>query len=64
MDTNTRLCLASRDGKKTGEDPGGRSDLSVMFSPGTPVSTTNQTDRNDISEILLNVALNLVHLEI
>jgi hypothetical protein len=35
-----------------------------MFSPGTPVSTTNQTDRNDISEILLNVALNLVHLEI
>jgi hypothetical protein len=29
------------------------------FSPGTPVSTTNKTDRHDITEILLKVALNL-----
>jgi hypothetical protein len=28
------------------------------FSPGTPVSSTNKTDRHDISEILLKVALN------
>jgi hypothetical protein len=27
------------------------------FSPGTPVSLTNTTDRNDITEILLQVAL-------
>ena len=26
--------------------------------PGTPVSTTNKTDRHDIAEILLKVALN------
>jgi hypothetical protein len=25
------------------------------FSPGTPVSTTNKTDRHDIAEILLKV---------
>jgi hypothetical protein len=28
------------------------------FSPGTPVSSTNKTDRNDITEILLKVVLN------
>ena len=28
------------------------------FSPGNPVSATNKTDRHDITEILLNVALN------
>jgi len=28
------------------------------FSPGTPISTTNQTDRRSITEILLKVALN------
>ena len=28
------------------------------FSPGTPVSSTNKTDHNDINEILLKVALN------
>jgi hypothetical protein len=28
------------------------------FSPGTPVSSTNKTDRYDITEILLKVALN------
>jgi hypothetical protein len=27
------------------------------FSPGSPVSSTNKTDRHDITEILLNVAL-------
>jgi hypothetical protein len=36
------------------------------FSPGTPVSSTNKTDRHDITEILLKVALNtttITHLE-
>ena len=28
------------------------------FSSGTPVSSTNKTDRHDITEIMLNVALN------
>jgi hypothetical protein len=28
------------------------------LSPGTPVSSTNKTDRHDINEILLKVALN------
>ena len=28
------------------------------FSPGTPVSSTNKSDRHDITEILLKVALN------
>jgi hypothetical protein len=30
----------------------------VKTSPGTPVSSTNKTDRHDIAEILLKVALN------
>ena len=30
------------------------------FSPGTPVSYTNKTDRHDITEILLKVALNTI----
>jgi hypothetical protein len=34
------------------------------FSPGTPVSSTNKTDRHDMTEILLNVALNTIHLTI
>jgi hypothetical protein len=29
-----------------------------MVLTGTPVSSTNKTDRNDITEILLKVALN------
>ena len=29
----------------------------IMFSPGTPVSSTNRTDRHHITEILLKVAL-------
>jgi hypothetical protein len=32
------------------------------FSPGTPVSTTNKTDRHDITEILLKVALTTITL--
>ena len=32
------------------------------FSRGTPVSSTNKTDRNDITEILLKVALNTITL--
>jgi hypothetical protein len=31
------------------------------FSPGTPVSPTNKTDRHDITEILLNVSLNTIN---
>jgi hypothetical protein len=31
------------------------------FSPGTPVSSTNQTDRHDITEILLKVVLNTIN---
>jgi hypothetical protein len=30
------------------------------FSPGLPVSSTNKTDRHDITEILLKVALNTI----
>jgi len=29
-------------------------------SPGTPVSSTNNTDRHDIAEMLLQVALNTI----
>jgi hypothetical protein len=31
------------------------------FSPGTPVSSTNKTDRHAITEILLRVALNTIN---
>jgi len=30
-------------------------------SPGTPVSSNNKTDRHDITEILLKVALNTMN---
>jgi hypothetical protein len=30
------------------------------FFPGTPVSSTNKTDRHEITEILLKVALNTI----
>jgi hypothetical protein len=30
------------------------------FSPGTPVSSTNKTDRQDVTEILLKVSLNTI----
>ena len=32
------------------------------FSPGTPVSGTNEIDHRDITEILLKVALNTITL--
>jgi hypothetical protein len=31
------------------------------FSPGRPVSSTNTTERHDITEILLNVTLNTIN---
>jgi hypothetical protein len=31
------------------------------FSPGTPVSSTNKTDRHDITEKLLKVTLNTIN---
>jgi hypothetical protein len=31
------------------------------FSPGTPVTSTNKTDRHDITEILLKVVLNTIN---
>ena len=31
------------------------------FSPSTPVSSTNKTNRHDIIEILLKVALNTIN---
>jgi hypothetical protein len=34
----------------------------VVFFPGPPVSSTNKTDRNDITEILLKVVLNTITL--
>jgi hypothetical protein len=34
------------------------------FLPGTPVSSTNNTDRHDIIEILLKVALNTITLNL
>ena len=35
----------------------------VAFYPGTSVSSTNKADRQDITEILLKVALNTIILE-
>jgi hypothetical protein len=32
----------------------------MWFSPGTPVSSTNKTDRHDKTEILLKVALSTI----
>jgi hypothetical protein len=34
----------------------------VGGSPGTPVSSTYKTDRHDITDILLKVALNIITL--
>jgi hypothetical protein len=34
------------------------------FSPGSPVSSTNKTDRHDITEILLKVALSTITMNI
>ena len=35
-----------------------------LFSLGTPVSSTNKTDRHDITEIVLKVALNTINLNL
>ena len=32
-----------------------------VFTPGTPVSSTNKSDRHDISEVFLKVALNTIN---
>ena len=32
-----------------------------LFSPGTPVSSTNKTDRHNVTEILLTVASNAIY---
>jgi len=34
----------------------------LWFSSGTPVSSTNKTNRHDITETLLKVALNTINL--
>jgi len=34
---------------------------SRWYSPGTPVSSTNKTDRHDITQLLLKVALNTLN---
>ena len=34
----------------------------LWFSPGTPVSSTNKTDRHDITEISMKVVLNTINL--
>jgi hypothetical protein len=31
------------------------------FSPGTPITSTNKTDRHNVAEMLLKVALNAIH---
>ena len=33
------------------------------FFPGTPVSSINKTDRHDITEIMLKVALNIINIK-
>jgi hypothetical protein len=43
-------------------DLGQVSGFLMWFSPGTPVSSINKTDRHDITEILLNAALNIITL--
>ena len=35
--------------------------IGKWFSSGSPVSSTNKTDRHDITEILLKVALNIIN---
>jgi hypothetical protein len=32
-----------------------------LFSPGTPISSSNKTDRHDIPEILFTVVLNTIN---
>jgi hypothetical protein len=35
-----------------------------LFSPGSPISSTNKTDHHDITEILLKVAFSTITLKI
>ena len=35
--------------------------VGLWFSPGTPVYSSNKTDRHDITEILLKVALSTIN---
>jgi hypothetical protein len=35
--------------------------LQALFSPGTPASSTTKTDRHDIAEVLLKVALSTIN---
>ena len=49
---NTTLCVKVCQRLVTG----------LWVSPGTPVSSTNKTDRHDIAKILLKVALNTITL--
>ena len=37
-----------------------RLEVGWWFSPGTPISSTNKTDRHDIAEILLKVELSTI----
>jgi hypothetical protein len=34
--------------------------LGLWFSPGPPISSTDKTERHDITEILLKMALNTI----
>ena len=36
-------------------------DILLIISTGTPVSSTNKTDRHDIAEILLKVTLSTIN---
>jgi hypothetical protein len=38
--------------------------IGQWFSPGTPVSYINKTDRYDIAEILLKVALSTINTQV
>ena len=35
-------------------------ELNIIYSLGTPVSSTNKTDRHDVTEIFMKVALNTI----
>ena len=41
---------------------GQQASMDMWFCPGTPVSSTNKTDRHNITEILLKVALSTITL--
>ena len=41
-----------------------RFETGLWFFPGSPISSTNKTDRHDIAEILLKVVLNIIILNL